>query len=176
MKTIVALVDFTDTSSPVLEHAQKFASAFGSRLILLHVVPPEPTVATLGAEAPAMPVPPTQEMVHVDKARLEQLLASLTSQGVETSALQFEGPVADTVVRETERLHADLVIMGSHHHGALYNLFVGSVTADIMKNATFPVLVLPSKLPAEEKVKQEPPVSAEEVSQSPAVMQPVLSA
>lgn len=175
MKTIVALVDFTDASSQVLDQAQKFAAAFGSRVILLHIVPPEPIVGTLGAEAPSIPLPSSRELVHLDKARLEQLLLSLTSQGVDASALQFEGPIAETVVMETEKLHADLVIMGSHHHSALYDLFVGSVTADILKAVRIPVLVLPAIVPEKVKAPVKKAMSAEEIPQDPAILQPVLS-
>jgi nucleotide-binding universal stress UspA family protein len=34
--------------------------------------------------------------------------------------------------------------MGSHGHGALYHLFVGSVTTAVLKEAPCPVLVVPS--------------------------------
>jgi len=36
-------------------------------------------------------------------------------------------------------------VMGSHGHGAVYNLLVGSVTAGVLKSAKCPVLVVPSK-------------------------------
>ena len=175
MKTIVALVDLTDASSQVLDQAQKLAAAFSSRVILLHVVPLEPVVGSLGAEVPAIPLPSSRELVHQDKVRLEKFLSSLTAQGTEASALQFEGPVAETVITETEKLGADLIIMGSHHHSALYNLFVGSVTADILKRARFPVLVLPTVVTEQEKTPVRKALSAEEIPQDPAILQPVLS-
>ena len=31
-------------------------------------------------------------------------------------------------VKETKKLKADLIILGSHHHSALYNLLVGCMT------------------------------------------------
>lgn len=173
MKTIVALVDLTDASAKVVKHAHLMASAFGSHVVLLHVVPPEPIVATLGAEAPAVPLPPSPELIQADKARLQEHLDYLTSRDVNATALQFEGPVAQTVIEETQRLNADLVIMGSHHHNTLYQLFVGSVTADILKNSHFPILVLPATVP-ETTAKRSP--SAEEVRQNQAILQPVLSA
>jgi nucleotide-binding universal stress UspA family protein len=177
MKTIVALVDFSDITSRILDIARTLASAMRSRVVLLHVVPLEPVVATLGAEAPAIPEPPSQETLNADRAKLEKLLDSLTQQGVSTSALQFEGRVVDTVIDETRKLNADLVIMGSHHHSALYNLFIGSVTSDILKKLPFPVLVVPAEvLEKEEEPARRSSLSAGEMRPDPNLVQPVLSA
>lgn len=148
MKTIVALVDLTDASSKVLNHARTLASAFGSEVILLHVVPLQPlTAVSYGNELPPIPIEPSPDVVQADKVKLDELLSSLLCGGVRAKALQFQGPVAETVLEETERLHADLVIMGSHHHGMLYNLFVGSVAADVLRHIDFPVLVIPCDVP-----------------------------
>ena len=151
MKTIVALVDLTDASSKVLNHARTLASAFGSEVILLHVVPHEPvTAVSYGNEMPPIPIEPSPDLIQADKVKLDGLLSSLLRVGVRAKALQFQGPVAETVLEETARLHADLVIMGSHHHGMLYNLFVGSVAADVLRHIEFPVLVIPCDTPKEE--------------------------
>jgi nucleotide-binding universal stress UspA family protein len=40
------------------------------------------------------------------------------------------------------RVKADLIIMGSHGHTALFNLLVGSVTANVLARTRIPVLVL----------------------------------
>ncbi len=151
MKTLVALVDFTDVSSKVLKQTHDLASALGSQVILLHVVPREMPAATYGGEVPLIPIEPSQETIQTDQRRLDALVESLTKLGLDTRALQFKGPVAETVLAETSRLNADLVIMGSHHHSALYNLFIGSFTADVLKRASIPVLVVPSDISAESK-------------------------
>ncbi|WP_395744834.1 universal stress protein [Prosthecobacter sp.] len=143
MKTIVALVDFSDASSKVLNYAQTLASSLGSQVILLHVVPPEIPVALYGAEVPPVPIEPSPATLQANQAKLDEFLHSLTQAGVGARALQIKGPVAETVQNEVARLNADLVVMASHHHSALYNLFIGSTTADVLKRASFPVLVVP---------------------------------
>lgn len=148
MKTIVALVDLSDASSKILSHAQELAAAFGSQVILLHVVPVQPvTAVSYGNELPPLPLEPAPEVVHADKVKLDALLASLMRAGIRAQALQFQGPVAETVVAETERLNADLAIMGTHHHGMLYQFFIGSVASDVLRRITFPVLVVPCDPP-----------------------------
>jgi nucleotide-binding universal stress UspA family protein len=148
MKTIIALVDFTAASSKVLDYAQTLATALGSQLILMHVVPFEIPVAAYGAaDIAPIPLPISSETIRAEQTRLDDLLRSLTQRGVNASAIQFTGPLAETVLNQATQAHADLVIMGSHHHSALYNLFIGSVTADVLKRATFPVFVVPCDPP-----------------------------
>lgn len=147
MKTIVALVDFTHASSQVLNYTRTLASALGSKVVLLHVVPLVIPVALYGAEAPLIPIDPSPETVQENRLKLEELLQSLTQTGISATAQQLTGHVAETILDAASRLQADLVIMASHHHSALYNLFVGSTTADVLKSASVPVLVLPYETP-----------------------------
>lgn len=143
MKTIVALIDLSDASNKILEQTKAVAAAFQSTVYVMHVVPFQPAVATYGAEGLPVMEDPSPELVQGDRQKLDRLVAALTAQGIDARPLQFEGHVSGTLIEETRRLHADLVIMGSHHHSALYNLLVGTVTADILRQATFPVLVVP---------------------------------
>ncbi len=170
MKTIVALVDFSELTTKVVRMAHRLSSALGSRLVLLHVVPPEPVVGTLGVEAPMIPEPPTQEQVEAEKKKLQGLLDSLNQTGAGVTALQFEGPVAGTALEETRKLHPDMVVMGAHHHNALYNLLVGSMSADMLKGASCPVLMVPADEPEKSPVAR----SAEEL-QEQAMAKPMLS-
>lgn len=147
MKTIVALVDLTDASAKVLNYTQELASALGSEVVLLHVMPMEFPVAAYGVEAPPIPIDPSPTRLRENESRMNEMLQVLSQGGITATALQARGPVASTVLNETSRLKADLVIMGSHHHSALYHLFVGSTTADVLKRAPFPVLVVPCDEP-----------------------------
>ncbi|WP_422321221.1 universal stress protein [Prosthecobacter sp.] len=70
-------------------------------------------------------------------------LESCTRQGLDARAVQSRGPISETALAEISRLNADLVIMGAHHHNALYHFFVGSTSADVLKRATFPLLLIP---------------------------------
>lgn len=151
MKNIVVLVDLTDASQKVLNCAQTLASALGSHVVLLHVMPLDLPIAAYGAEIPPMPIEPSPATIRENQARLDELLQSFTQRAASATALQSKGSVAATVIAESTRLNADLVIMGSHHHSALYNLFLGSTTADVLKRATFPVLVVPCDVPEQEE-------------------------
>lgn len=60
---------------------------------------------------------------------------------VETSELY--GEPAASIRDEAKRLGADFIVVGSHRHGAMYNLLIGSTAAGLVKNAPCPVLIIP---------------------------------
>lgn len=143
MKTIVALVDLSEAAFKVLKQAQQMAAAFRSRVVLLHVVPPEPVVLDMGIASPTVLEKASPEVIEADRSKLEEMRESLAKFGIDASTQQITDGSADAVIAEINRLEADLVIMGSHRHGALYNLFVGSVASEVMKRMTFPLLLVP---------------------------------
>lgn len=143
MKTIVALVDFSNDTFKVLKQVHQMAGAFSSHVILLHVVPQQPVVMDFGIASPTLLEKPSVEVVEADRARLQELQDSLSKFGISVAVQQLTEGTPDAVMDEIKRLEADLVVMGSHRHGALYNLMVGSVTSDVLKRMTCPVLLVP---------------------------------
>ena len=144
MKTIVALVDFSDVTFKVLKQAHTLATAFGSQVVILHVVPPEPVVLDFGV-APTVMREPSPETVQAEALRLRELEESLTKHGVQATSRQIHGTTLDSLLEECDKSNPDLIIVGSHRHGAFYSLVVGSVTAGVLKSANCPVLVVPSQ-------------------------------
>ncbi len=138
MKTILALIDFSDVSPAILDHAHTMARAFGSEVVIVHVVPPEPLVVDFAPPA----VPP--DMFKTRQQELFIMRDSLIERGVRTTAQVLGGLLEETLLKEIERLNPDIILMGSHGHGSLYHLIIGSVTGGIIKNAARPVLVIPS--------------------------------
>jgi nucleotide-binding universal stress UspA family protein len=151
MKTIVALVDLSDLTFKVLKQAHALATAFDSEVIILHVVAKEPVVVDVGLVAPMIMQDPSEELVRLRYAQLLEMRDSLVKFGVRASVQQLTGASVDVVLAETKKCHADLIILGSHHHSTIYNLLVGTVTNDVLKRAHCPVLVVPSDTDAPEK-------------------------
>jgi nucleotide-binding universal stress UspA family protein len=144
LKTIVALVDLSDLTFKVLKQAHALATAFNSQVIILHVVANEPVVIDIGLASPMIMQKPSSERVQQHHAQLLEMRDSLVKFGVRASVQQLEGASVDTVLAEADKWHADLIILGSHHHSTIYDLLVGSATHDILKRAQCPVLVVPS--------------------------------
>lgn len=143
MKTILVPVDFSDVTDRVIGAATQFAQAFNSRIVLLHVVEPEPEF--VGFEPG--PITVRAAVAHDFRAehhRLEEFKQQFATAGVEVTALQIQGPTIHKILSEAETQAADLIVLGSHGHGALYRLLVGSVTEGVLKAAKCPVVVVPS--------------------------------
>ena len=145
MKTILVPVDFSDTTPVVIETAKRFAMTFGSRVVLLHVSEPEPDF--VGFEPGPLAVRQTVARdLKAEHQKVEELKASCDLPDV--MALHFQGPAIEKILHTASDQKAELIVMGSHGHGALYELLVGSVTAGVLKGAKCPVLVVPVSKPA----------------------------
>ena len=139
MKTILVPIDFSDATTPVIDTAKHFATAFGSRLVLLHVTEPEPDF--VGFEPGPLAVRQTVARdIKAEHQKLDALKASVNLPDV--LALHIQGPAIDKILHEAAEQQAGMIVIGSHGHGALYELLVGSVTAGVLKAAPCPVLVV----------------------------------
>jgi len=145
MKTILVPVDFSDVTPLVADTARRFALAFGSRVVLLHVAGYLDDRVKIGYSLmPVCDLPPQD--LKEEQGQLLKLKEHLAAGGtfpVDVELLQ-DGEPADCILAKSASLQADLIIMGSHGHGALYNLLTGSVTSAVLKSARCPVLVVPS--------------------------------
>jgi len=144
MKTILVPVDFSDCAVDVTETAASIAKAFSARIILLHVAAPEPEF--IGYEPGPQTVRDTvaRELATEHKL-LHEMDHRLEAKGLSVTSLVIQGYPVEKILEEANKLHADLIVMGSHGHGALRNLLVGSVTEGVMRRSRCPVLVVPHR-------------------------------
>jgi nucleotide-binding universal stress UspA family protein len=144
MKTLLVPVDFSDVSGKVIETASSLAEAFGSRVILLHVAEPEPEFVGYDPGPLSVRIAIAGD-IHADQRRLDGLKQKFGIPDVQ--AFLAQGSIPDQILDLAEEHAADLIVIGSHGHGALYHLFVGSVTTAVLKEARCPILVVPSERP-----------------------------
>jgi nucleotide-binding universal stress UspA family protein len=143
MKTIVVAIDFSSVTDSMLDAAIRLARAFGGKLCLVHVEPPDPSF--VGYEAGPQTVrDAVAEEFREEHRKLHALQKRVEEQGVEATSQFIQGPTIEKILEEADRLKADLIVMGSHGHGALYHLLVGSVSEGVLRKAKCPVLVVPS--------------------------------
>jgi nucleotide-binding universal stress UspA family protein len=141
MKTILVPVDFSDVSGKVVDTASLLARAFGSRVILVNVAEPEPEFVGYDPGPLTVRVAVAHDM-KADQQRLDALKQKL--EGIDVLALHVQGSIPEEILDLAREHEATLIVMGSHGHGALYHLFVGSVAGAVLKDAHCPVLVVPS--------------------------------
>lgn len=139
---ILAAVDFSPVTEQVLATLTRMAATFPAQVWLIHVAPPDP--AFVGYEAgPDVVRGQVAAELHASHQRLQKLADRLRAGGVETTALQLQGKTVETVIGEAEKLPASLIVLGSHGHGAVYNVLVGSVAEGIVRESKVPVLLVP---------------------------------
>ena len=139
---ILAAIDFSPVTEQVVATLMQMAATLPAQVWLIHVAPPDP--AFVGYEAgPDVVRGQVAVELHASHQKLQKLADRLRAAGVETTALQLQGKTVDTVIAEAERLPASLIVLGSHGHGAVYNMLVGSVAEGIVRASKVPVLLVP---------------------------------
>ena len=152
MKTILVPIDFSDITLRVLDSAADMAEATGASVHLLHTVPEKINYASVG-EAPFVdesvkptdPFTDARERYPKELKQFNTLAESMRSRGVQTETTFLSGSPIDAILELIDTKPIDMVVMGSHGHGRLYELIVGSVTESILRRTNIPVLVVPSR-------------------------------
>ena len=142
MKTILAPIDFSDGTKPVIAEAIALARAMSARLVLLNVLQPMPASASEFGFAEATAKIAAAAVGNADR-RLAHIQEQLRDAGITVSTFHAIGVSGATIVARARELSADYIVIGSHGHGAFYDLIVGSTTSRVLKEATCPVLVIP---------------------------------
>lgn len=141
MKILVS-VDLSEATPRILQAAGRLARSLSGKLWLLHVAEPEPDF--VGYEAgPDVVRDQVAREFRDEHRKVQEYADGMREDGIAATALLIQGPIVDTVIAEAERLGADLLVVGSHGYGAVYDLLVGSVSRGILKHAEIPVLVVP---------------------------------
>ena len=145
MKRILAAIDFSDVTGAVVQSAAGIAKAFQASLHLLHVAPPDPDF--VGYEPGPQSVRDTVAgKIRKEHHQLQELETDLRSKGLDVHALLVQGATAEKIFQEAKRLQAEMIVIGSHGHGALQKLLVGSVAEGVLRKAPCPVLIVPSAM------------------------------
>ena len=146
MKSIVAAVDFSNATTGVLEMGVGLAKAFGARLCLFHVVEPEPSYTAYGFTPDEFPALHAYQEEAKRRAgdKLEALLDSVKA-GLPNATTQIaEGSPLHSLLDYVKDSGADFVVLGSHGHGVIASLLLGSVAEGMVRKAAVPTLIVPA--------------------------------
>jgi nucleotide-binding universal stress UspA family protein len=105
---------------------------------VLHTVPPVPP------RAAAVLDKATLDTYYEDEAEkvFKPIRTFLGKQGLAAKFVSKVGPVADTIASFADKGKFDLMVMGSHGHGSLTNLVMGSVATKVLAKCSTPVLLV----------------------------------
>ena len=142
---ILAAVDFSPVTDAVLATLGRIGVLSAVKVYLVHVAPPEPDFVGY-APGPDVVRGQVAAELRAQHQRLQDLADGLRSGGIEATALLLQGPTVDTLIAECGKRQAGLIVLGSHGHGAVYDLLVGSVAEGVVKRSKVPVLLVPAQV------------------------------
>jgi len=141
--SVLVSIDFSAVTDAQLEIVDRLASP-GREIHLLHVTEPDPSFVGLeaGPEEVQQQVASELQRAHDE---LDALADRLRAKGHAVRTLLVPGPTVQTILEQAEKLDAELIVMGSHGRGKLFDLVVGSVSAGVIRKSRVPVLVVPAR-------------------------------
>ncbi len=101
-------------------------------------------VAALPARAAAVLDRAAVKGYYEDEAEkvFKPIRAFFARQGIVASFVGKVGPAAELIARQAEAGKFDLLMMGSHGHGKLANLVMGSVATQVLARCKTPLLLV----------------------------------
>ncbi|MFA5909186.1 MAG: universal stress protein [Vicinamibacterales bacterium] len=140
IKSILVPVDFSSNSARALDYAHALATRLGASLHLIHVCE-VPALRTGSMDAYAIAYSNwSQQLGEEAERQLLTLTPNLTGVRVSTEVL-FGNP-ARAIVTAAEARKPDLIVMGTHGHGALMHALMGNVAERVVRMASCPVLTV----------------------------------
>ena len=121
LKTILVPLDFSDVTDAVVKTTGQLANGMNASLRFLHVEPSDPEFVGYDP-GPQTVRDHVAEDYRRGHRRLQAIGEKLKQDGFRVTTLLVQGPPAEKILHEAERAACDLIIMGSHGHGALYHL------------------------------------------------------
>lgn len=141
MEKIIVPVDFSSTSSWGFYYAYNIAKEIGAELVVVHLYWPPYVETTYPASLIQSIIneKETEVLKHL-KAATQAPLGDKESVKV-TYVVQVGSEHSIVDVAESEK--ADLIVMGTHGAGKALDKVWGTNTANVIQNATCPVLAIP---------------------------------
>jgi nucleotide-binding universal stress UspA family protein len=155
IRTILHPTDFSESSGYAFQLACALTRDYGARLVVVHVAEPPLPIYAEGAVL----VPPAKTQTESATEKLHSMQAPAGDVRVEHRLL--EGAADVEILRATEEIKADLIVMGTHGRTGLSRLVMGSVAESISRKAPCPVLTVRGPLRGL-KEKPRPAISESE--------------
>lgn len=149
---ILVCVDLSKSTTAVVSYAKTLAQSLSARVCLLHVTDSQEEMVGYGGVFGEFPVYIDPKELRQDIAQrfraehqqMQQLSQQLQADGLDCLGLLVNGTsIVASIIKEAEKLAADMVIVGSQHKGLWSQLVEGSTSKSLIAHANVPVLVLP---------------------------------
>ncbi len=139
-KVILVAVDFSKGSDRAVAQGELLASALGAQIELFHAY----QLPVLALPDSSVTVSPTYVADLTDRAQreLNRHRDLLKSHGLNAATKLLEGNPADAIVERAEKMHALMVVLGTHGRSGFRRFLLGSTAERVVRMATVPVLTV----------------------------------
>ncbi len=141
---ILVCVDLSKSTEVIVNKIEELSKPLSARVWLLHNAVPEPDTLEFKVD-PIAARESLAKKFHVEHLEIQKLAERLRKAGVEATALLVHGKTIDVILKEAADLDVDMIAVGSHGRGAMYQLLVGSISEDVLHRSRLPVLVIPTR-------------------------------
>ncbi len=143
LSKILVPTDHSDTSLKALDYALEFARAYQAEVYLLTVVDERyMTYMSLTAEDKNSSASLEDKMVAHMNRELDSIIASKKAGNVKIIKKILTGHPSEEIIRFSDDINADLIILGTHGHSGVSRMLIGSVAERVVRRAKRPVLVV----------------------------------
>jgi len=147
IKRILHPTDFSENSRDAFQTACRLAREEHAALVVLHVILPNASpLAQAGAlewdDDGTVRVPDPRQPAESEQALAQLPWPRPADSQVATEYRLAEGDPAEEILRLTEELRCNLIVMGSHGKTGLARLLTGSVAEEVLRKAVRPVLIV----------------------------------
>lgn len=145
ISNILLATDFSEVSQDALGYACSLARSYGSKIVVAHVVRPEPYLAV-----PMEPIPTDLDLFwNQEKRNMAEFVAAKALEELPHEDIMQRGELWDVLSQIVEKRNIDLIIAGTHARRGLKRMVLGSMAEKIYRQAKCPVLtVRPELTPA----------------------------
>lgn len=140
MKTLIVATDFSETAQNAIEYTAALAQYINANIILFHAF-------HLPVPAAGVPFlfPDIDEIITENNQKLEVIYKEIVEKyRVSVKCVSRPAFVVDELPELVKQFNADLVVLGMRGASLEYKLF-GSITTAVIKEASYPVLVIPQQ-------------------------------
>ena len=142
-KKYVVACDGSSASGRAVKVAVEQAKLSGASLLLVHVLEWSPYSFLTPEELEERHKRRNEELKRAEKALVEPLIASLTSEGIDASAIIRYGHVTQTLADIAEKEGASQMFIGRTGQSTLSKIVFGSVAAAMAQIAPVPCTIVP---------------------------------
>jgi nucleotide-binding universal stress UspA family protein len=142
MKILVA-VDLSESTQTIVDKVEEMNKEYPAKVWILHNAEPEPDSVEFKVD-PLAARETLAKKFHNEHRQIQEIADRLRKAGMDATALLVRGATVETILKEASDLDVDMIVVGTHGRGAMYQLLVGSVSEGILHKSRYPVLVIPT--------------------------------